>query len=167
MAELETVMKKIVLIIAGICLLALPAWAGTPGVGTNVVGASGNISIEPGAFKNINLAGSYGTFIQDGIMLGGGAGIGINDGQDTAVSLAANASYWMDMGGMSLFIGANIGLPVSPDFDATLGIDIGIAHWLADNYAITLTDQTDLGSVKSFDADNLTNSLVLGVATFY
>ena len=167
MAEVETVMKKIVGMIAGICLLAFPAWAGTPGAGTNVVEASGNISIEPGAFKNINLEASYGTFIQDGIMLSGGAGIGINDGQDTSVSLSGSASYWMDMGGMSLFFGANLGLPVSPDFDATLGIDVGLAHWLGDNYALTLTDQTDLGSVKSFDADNLTNSLVLGVASFY
>ena len=160
-------MKKIVGLLAGICLLALPVWAGTPSAGTSVVGASGNISIEPNAFKSINLAASYGTFIQDGVLAGGGLGVGVNDGQDTSVDLSATASYWMDMGGMSLFVGANLGLPVSPDFDATLGIDVGIAHWLSDNYALTLTDQTNLGSVKSFDADNLTNSLVLGVASFY
>jgi hypothetical protein len=160
-------MKKVLAIAAVLMFVASSAHA-VPAVGTEMVSASGTISLKPDAVKNIYLSGSYGKFISEGIMVGGGLSVAKWNGvDDINVAISLTAQYWMGLSdGLDMFAGLDIGMPVMPDFDATGAINVGVAHWLSGTTALTAGVHANLGSLKDFNADNLTVDFVIGLAQF-
>ena len=162
-------MKKVLAFAAALMFVASAAHA-VPATGTQMIGVNGSISLKPAAAKNIYLSGMYGKFWSDGIFAGGGLSIAKWDGvDDPMVDLSVVAQYWMGLSdGLDMFAGLNLGVHVMPSpLDITAGVDIGVAHWLADNTALTAVVDIDLGSVKNFDSGALTANLTFGVAQFF
>lgn len=161
-------MKKVLAIAAVLMFVASSAHA-VPAVGTQMIGANGSISLKPDAAKNIYLSGMYGKFWSEGLFAGGGLSVAKWNGvDDPSVDLSVVVQYWMGLSdGLDLVAGLNLGIPVMPDFDIHAGVDVGVAHWLADNTALTVMADIDLGSVKDFNSDALTANLVIGVAQFF
>ncbi len=162
-------MKKVLSFAAVFMFVATAAHA-VPATGTQMIGANATISLKPGAAKNIYLSGSYGKFISDGIFVGGGLSVAKWDGvDDPSVSVSAKAQYWMSLSdGLDFFAGLNIDANVMPSPVAVhAGVDVGVAHWLADNTALTAIIDTDLGDVSAISGDSITMQLAIGVAQFF
>jgi len=165
-------MKKVsgILGFAAVLMFVATAAHAVPATGTQAIGANATVSLKPGAAKNIFLNGFYGKFISDGIFVGGGLTVAKWDGvDDPSVSVQAVAQYWMGLSdGLDFFAGLNINAAVMPSpVVVTAGVDLGVAHWLADNTAITAVIDTDLGDVSAISGDSITMQLAIGVAQFF
>ena len=151
-------MKK-TLTIAGLSLLASSTALAVPEAGTTMMGAAGGIHVTPGDMMVV-LGASYGQFQDGGLFLGGGAATMLMP--DFALTVDLTAQKWMEMGMFDAFAGVDVTLPVMPDFGYDVNIDVGIAKWYSDNFAITVTNV--LGGLL---AGEISDDIVFGtVATF-
>ena len=156
-------MKKLIGIVALSMAFASTAVA-APAAGTAVMGLSGGIHVTPGDLT-VAAGGSYLTFIQDGVAVGGGANVGVLP--DFSLTASAQAQYWMGLNDkMDLFAGVDLNIPVTPNFALGANVNVGIAYWLGDKYAATATNVIGLGADVLSSVD-ITDDIVFGVVSFF
>ena len=158
-------MKKLIGIV-GLSMAFASSALAAPAEGTTAIGLNGNVHVTPGDLS-VALGGSYTTFIQDGVGISAGADLGLMP--DVSVGINLGASYWMELNDdMDFVAGLSLGMPGLTD-GLTLGasIDCGIAYWLGDNYAVTVTNVLGLGSDLLGAGVAITDDIVLGTAVFF
>ena len=156
-------MKKLIGIV-GLSMAFASTAAAAPAAGTTGMGLGGGIHVTPGDLS-VAVSGSYLTFIQDGIAGGGGANIAVLP--DFTLGLTGGASYWMGLSDdMDLVAGVDLTIPVTPAFALGANIDVGIAYWLGDNYAATVTNVLGLGADVLTSVD-ITDDIVFVVVSFF
>ena len=157
-------MKKMIGIV-GLSMAFASSALAAPAEGTTAMGFGGGAHLTPGDLTAA-VSGSYTTFIQDGVGISAGAALGILP--DVSVGVDLGASYWMELNeDMDFVAGVRLGLPGLTD-GLTLGvnIDVGIAYWLGDNYAVTVTIVESLGA-SVLDSVDLSTDLAFGTAVFF
>jgi len=151
-------MKRIIGLF-GLSLFASAPALAVPDAGTTVMGASGSVHLTPGDLT-VNVGGSYGTFLDGGIFVGGGADLGVLP--EIAVAVNGTAQYWMELGDMDAFAGLDLSLPVMPAFSYTVNVDIGVAKWLSDTFAITVTN-----TIGGLLEGAITDDIVIGTMAVF
>ena len=89
--------------------------------------------------------------------------VAVIDG-DVSFSAGVYTNYYIDAGGMKVYVGAHVDLPIAPGFDAGVGAQGGLLLGLSENVAI------DIGVRPTYYVDSGLFSLnagALGVRAFF
>ena len=150
-------MKRIIGLF-GLSLFASAPALAVPDAGTTLMGASGSVHVTPGDLA-VNVGGSYGTFLDGGIFVGGGADLGVLP--DIAIAVNGTAQYWVALGDMDAFAGLDLSLDVGW-LDVSVNVDIGVAKWLSDTFAITVTN-----TIGGLLEGAITDDIVIGTMAVF
>ena len=141
-------MTKLLVFTLAAVLTGSMAWGAAMDEGTKELGVSGVVDFDTAADTYVALAVSYGEFLMDGVLVGGGAGFA-DDDISTRWTLGGFAEYNVlndsqvipYVRGFLSYSGTevDIGLPEKLDDDAlVLGIAPGAKYMLRENLAIDL-----------------------------
>lgn len=159
-------MKKLIGIF-GLSMVFASSALAAPTEGTAAIGLGGGVHVTPDE-PTVDVSGTYMTFIKDGIAVSGGADLGLVGPDGFSLGVRVGASYWMGLNdNMDGFAGIDLGLPaVTSGLTLGTNINLGVAYWLSDNYAMTLTNVLGLGD-DILSEVAISDEIVLGVVSFF